>query len=358
MPSRKVVDLLLKQIRQLKIVKRKLVNMKYNKLGRTGLHVSTICLGTMIYGRQVPEAEAIRIIEEALNCGINFLDTADVYAGGDSERIVSKAVRGKRHSTVLATKVGLRTGSSPTEAGLSRNHITEGLEASLRRLDTDYVDVYYVHIPDYDTPIEETLRTLDSLIHQGKIRYIGCSNFRAWQICKALWVSDINDLVRFDCTQPPYNLITRDLEYELLPLCASEGIGVCVYNPLAGGLLTGKHSPDRPPSPGTRFALSYTTAGHPPTGQIYSERYWSDTNFKAVARFKLLADAHGCTLAQFALAWVLSNRTITSAISSASSVSQLEENLSSIDIDLSPEDLALCDEVWQELRPDRFSYGI
>jgi len=331
--------------------------MKYNKLGRTGLYVSELCLGTMLYGRQVPETEAIKIIDRALDCGINFLDTADVYTDGDSEKIVGKAVRRKRHSVVLATKVGLKTGPAANDFGLSRKHITEGLDSSLRRLNTDYVDIYYVHVPDDDTPIEETLRTLDSLVRQGKIRYLGCSNFLAWRICKALWVSDTNNLIRFDCTQPPYNLITRELEYELLPLCASEGIGVCVYNPLAGGLLTGKHSSDRPPSPDTRFALPHTTAGHPPTGQIYSERYWSDTNFKAVARFKPLADEHGCTLAQFALAWILNNETITSAISSASSINQLEENMSSTDIQLLPEELALCDEIWQQIQPSRFPYG-
>jgi len=206
--------------------------MQYRNMGRTGLKVSVMCLGTMVYGNQVSEAEAINIIERALSAGVNFLDTADVYIEGRSEEVVGKALKGKRHSVVLATKVANRTGPGANDTGLSRKHIMKGIEDSLRRLETDYIDLYYVHLPDYGTPIEETLRTLDDLVHQGKVRYIGCSNFRAWQLCKALWVSDLHNLARFDCIQPPYNLLTRDIEYELLPLCASEGVGVCVYNPL------------------------------------------------------------------------------------------------------------------------------
>ena len=331
--------------------------MKYRKLGRTGLQVSEICLGTMLYGEQVGSTEAIKIIDKAFDSGINFFDTADVYVQGKSEEILGKAIRGKRHSVVLATKVGLKTGPAPDDIGLSRRHIIEGIEASLRRLKTDYIDIYYVHMPDYDTPIEETLRTLDSLLRQGKIRYLGCSNFRSWQICKALWVSDVNNFARFDCTQPPYNLITRDIEYELLSLCENDGIGVCVYNPLAAGMLTGKHDPEKPPSAGTRFALPFDTIMNKSMGQVYSERYWSDANFKAITRIKEIASDNSCTLAQFALAWILSNKIITSTILSVSSIRQLEENLGSIEIELAQGELALCNDVWQELRPSRFLYG-
>ncbi len=324
--------------------------MQYRKLARTGLKVSAMCLGTMVYGNQVSETAAINIIGKALNAGVNFLDTADVYAEGKSEEIVGKALKGKRHSVVLATKIASRTGPGPNDIGLSRQHIIRGIEDSLRRLETDYIDLYYVHRPDYDTPIEETLRTLDDLVHQGKVRYTGCSNFRAWQLCKALWVSDLHNLVRFDCIQPPYNLLTRDIEYELLPLCASEGVGVCVYNPLAAGLLTGKYDPNKPPAEGTRFTLEHL-------GPMYYERYWSATNFEAVARLKQIAREYGLSLAQFALAWAIGNETITSAICGATSLMQLEENLGATEVQLSKEELAACDGVWQQLRPIRFFYG-
>ena len=324
--------------------------MQYRKMGRTGLKVSAICLGSSTYGSQVGEVEAINIIESALAAGVNFFDTADAYTEGRSEEIVGKALKGKRQSVVLATKVGHRTGPGVNDAGLSRKHMMQGIEDSLRRLGTDYIDLYYVHEPDYDTPIEETLRTLDDLVHQGKVRYIACSNFYAWQLCKALWVSDLHGLVRFDCIQPPYNLLTRDIEYELLPLCASEGVGVCVFNPLAGGLLTGKHDPHKPPAKGTRFALERL-------GAIYRKHYWSATNFEAVASLKQIAEEHGRNLPQFALAWILSNEVITSAICGATSLKHLEQNLGATEVKLSKEELAACDGVWQQLRPVRLFYG-
>jgi len=326
--------------------------MQYRKLGRTGLKVSAICLGTMNFGNQLSEVEATNIIERALAAGINFIDTADQYAEGRSEEIVGKALRKERHSVVLATKVGNRTGPGADDIGLSYKHIMKAIEDSLLRLGTDYIDLYYVHLPDYDTPIEETLRTLDDLVHQGKVRYIACSNFRAWQLCKALWMSDLHNLARFDCIQPPYNLLTRDIEYELLPLCSSEGVEVCVYNPLAGGLLTGKHDPNRPPAEGTRFTSE--TLG---MGKMYYERYWSAANFEAVASLKQIAKEHGRSLPQFALAWILSNEAITSAICGATSLQQLEENLGATEVELTEEELAACDGVWQQLRPLRFFYG-
>ena len=332
--------------------------MQYKKLGRTGLKVSRICVGTMTYGipgakasgDELSETDAINMIARALNAGINFVDTANSYATGKTEEIVGKALKGKRHSVVLATKGGNRTGPAATDFGLARKHIMKGIEDSLRRLATDYIDLYYVHFPDCDTPIEETLRTLDDLVHQGKVRYIACSNFRAWQLCKALWVSDLHNLARFDCIQPPYNLLTRDIEYELLPLCASEEVGVCVYNPLAGGLLTGKHDLDKPPAEGTRFALERQ-------GKSYRDRYWSKSNFEAAARLKEITREHGRNLTQFALAWILSNKIITSAICGATSLKQFEENLGAPEVKLSEEELAACDGVWQQLRPLRFFYG-
>lgn len=329
---------------------RKEAGMRYKTMGRTGLNVSEVCLGTMTYGDQVEEAEAIKIMEAAYDAGVNFFDTADSYVSGKSEEIVGKALSGKRDSVVLATKVANPSGPGPNDRGLSRKHIMQAIEASLRRLGTDYVDVYYAHKPDYETPIDETLRTFDDLIHQGKTRYIACSNFRAWQLCKALWTSDIRGLGQFDCIQTPYNLLTRDVEYELLPLCVSEGVGVTVYNPLAAGLLTGKYDPDKPPPKGTRFALDSI-------GKMYYERYWSPTNFQAVEELKQLASEHGQSLTRFSLAWLLHNDAVTSVIFGASSVQQLRDNLAATEVQLSNDEMESCNGVWHRLRPLRFFYG-
>lgn len=325
--------------------------MKYRKLGRTGLMVSEICLGTMTYGNQIDEVESSKLIAWALDAGINFVDAADMYVDGQTEEIVGKALKGVRQSVVLATKVGAwQSGPGVNDIGLSRKHIMDGIEGSLRRLGTDYVDIYYTHKPDNATPIEETLRTLEDLLRQGKVRYIGCSNYLAWQLCKALWASDVNKLARFDCIQPPYNLITRGIEDELLPLCTSDRVGVCVYNPLAGGLLTGKHDPDRPPARGTRFSNQRQ-------GKTYSDRYWLPSNFEAVARLNKAAEKHGHSMAQFSLAWILNNPAITSIICGANSIKQLEENVGAVEVTLTEEELNTCDEVWHELRPPRFYYG-
>lgn len=324
--------------------------MKYRKLGKTGLMVSEICLGTMNFGNQVDETEAIKIIKSATITGINFFDTADVYAEGRSEEIVGKALKEERYSMVLATKVAYETGPGVNKVGLSRVHIMQAIESSLRRLGTDYIDIYYAHEPDNATPIEETLRAMDDLVHQGKVHYIACSNFHAWQLCRALWVSNQYNLSRFDCIQPPYNLITRDIECELLPLCASEGVGVCVFNPLAGGLLTGKYDLDKPPAEDTRFAHEYFRS-------MYRDRYWLASNFEAIVHLKKIAQQYGRNMAQFALSWVLNNETITSAIIGATSIRQLEQNVGATEIKLSKEELIACDQVWQQLKPPRFYYG-
>ena len=321
--------------------------MEYRKVGRTGLKVSALGMGTMTFGQQVNEVDAIKIMDLAFEKGINLFDTADGYAEGRSEEIVGKAIKNKRHEVVLATKVASRQGPGPNDLGLSREHIIRNIEESLKRLDTDYIDIYYAHAPDYTTPIEETLRAFDHLVQQGKVHYIACSNFRAWQLTKALGVSEHYNLARFDCIQSPYNLITRDIESELLPCCASEGVGITVYNPLAAGLLSGKHDPSKSPAPNTRFGLH----------SGYYERYWSPVNFQAVAHLKQIADAHCQSLAQFSLAWILNNPVISSAIVGASSTRQLEENIGAMELKLTEEDNKACDEVWRELRPPRFFYG-
>jgi 1-deoxyxylulose-5-phosphate synthase len=320
--------------------------MEYKKMGRTGLKVSAISLGCLEFGRKVNETTAVQLIDSALAAGVNFIDTADIYGKegfnspvrGASEEVVGKALKGRRNSVALATKLEGKVGPGPNDRGLSRKHIMNGIEESLRRLQTDYIDIFYAHSPDYSTPLEETLRAFDDLVHQGKVLYIGMSNFYAWQICKALWISDKNNLARCDCIQTAYNLIGRDCEIELLHLCESEGVGVNVWAPLAGGMLTGKYAqfnPDQPPPPGAR--------AYPNT--------WKSANFEAIARLKQIAEGHGKSLAQFSLAWLLQNPAVTSIVCGASSVKQLEENLGAAQVKLTPEELSACDAVWQALRP-------
>jgi aryl-alcohol dehydrogenase-like predicted oxidoreductase len=226
----------------------------------------------------------------------------------------------------------------------------QALEGSLKRLDTDYLDIYYAHMPDYDTPLEETLRAMDDMVHQGKVRYLACSNFRAFQLCKALWLSDKYNLARWDCIQPPYNLLTRDIEYELLPLCAEEGVGVCAFSPLAAGFLTGKYEKEKGPIEGARFSLAHQ-------GYRYNQPYWNDSNFTAVEQFKKIAEEHGNVLPQFALAWVLSNQAITAIVCGATSIEQLKENMDATEIKLSQKELDACDEIWHQLRPPGLFYG-
>jgi len=324
--------------------------MHYRTLGRTGIKVSEMCLGTMTFGDQVNEPDSITIIKTAMDKGVNFIDTANMYVKGRSEEIVGKAIKDRREGVILATKVAFEMGPNPNDEGLSRKHIMHAVEESLRRLDTDYIDLYYVHRPDYSTPIETTLRTLDDLVRQGKVRHLACSNFRAWQVCKALWTSDSHNLERFECLQTPYNVLTRDVEYEVLPLCSAEQLGVTVYNPLAGGLLTGKHDPSKPPAAGTRFS-------NETMGKMYYDRYWNESNFAAVAQVKAIAAENGRDMAQMALAWVLNNPAITSIIIGATSLRHVEHNIAATELTLSEAELAKCDEVWCALRPLRFFYG-
>jgi 1-deoxyxylulose-5-phosphate synthase len=325
--------------------------MQFRKLGNTGVKISTISIGAMTYSNQLAETEAINLIKSALADGINSIDTADGY--GLSEEFVGKAVKGVRDSVFIATKVGaplsMGPGANINERGLSRKHILRQVETSLKRLQTDYIDLYYCHQPDYDVPIEETLNTLHNLVRQGKVRFIGCSNFYAWQIAKALGVSARYNLPRFECTESPYNLLTRDIEMELIPLCAREGVGMTIYNPLAGEMLTGRHEFGKPPVEGR-----LTMQG---LGKLYYDRYWSDVNFKAVDRFKELAAGHGCTLPQFALAWLLNCPTVTSVLSGFLNLDQMKENIAAADIKLTPEEIKACDEVWAMFRPARYFYA-
>lgn len=324
--------------------------MKSKRLGRTGLKVSEICLGTMTFGRQCDEATSFAIMDTAFEAGVYFFDTADVYPVGGglelvgrTEEIVGKWLKGKREQVVLATKCWGAMGRGPNERGLSRKHIMAAIEGSLRRLQTDYIDLYQVHAPDPETPLDETLRALDDLVHQGKVRYLGCSNFQAWLLASALWTSEKYGLARFDCVQPRYNLLFREIEHELLPLCRHYGIGVIPYNPLAGGFLTGKYTLGTEPSPDTRFGLSGRA------GAIYRQRYWQEAQFAAVARLQEFFAPRGKPLTQVAIAWVLAQPDITAPIVGATSPEQLRQSLPATQLTLDAEELEVCNEVWFSL---------
>ena len=321
--------------------------MKIKRLGRTGLKVTEVCLGTMTFGHQCDEETSHAIMDASAEAGVNFIDTADVYpipvsleTVGRTEEIVGRWLRGKREDFVLATKCRMQMGTRPNDTGLSRKHVLAAIDASLRRLGTDYIDLYQVHAPDPETPIDETLGALDSIIQSGKARYIGCSNFQAWQLASALWTSDRLGLARFDSVQPRYNLLFREIEHELFPLCEDKGVGVIVYNPLAGGFLTGKHRRGAPPANNTRFAVA---------GKLYLDRYWNEASFEAVERLRVFFEARKKSLTHVALAWVLKQRTVTSAIVGATSAEQLRDALGYVDLELDREELHQCDGVWYEV---------
>jgi aryl-alcohol dehydrogenase-like predicted oxidoreductase len=327
--------------------------MKIKRLGRTGLKVSELCLGTMTFGNQADEATSHAIMDKAFDAGVFFFDTADVYPLGGTPEMVGRTeqfigswLKGKRDKIVLATKFRGTMGPEANSQGASRRHIMEAVEGSLRRLGTDYIDLYQIHSPDPETPLEETLRALDDLVHSGKVRYIGCSNYPAWEVCKALWISDKQGLARFDCVQPRYNLLFRHIESELFPLAEDQGIGIISYNPLAGGVLTGRYQPGQQPVEGTRFTLRNA-------GRLYQARYWHDIQLQAVAQLKKTCQERNLSLAQVALAWVLSHSTITSAILGASKPEQLNETLPAVDLKLDEEIMRICDDVWYQLPRER-----
>ncbi|MGG1575458.1 aldo/keto reductase [Fictibacillus sp. NRS-1165] len=294
--------------------------MKYKKLGRTGLDVSSICLGTMAFGRWIDEEASRSILDHAMEQGINFIDTANYYGKGqdtdipygtgESEEIIGRILKGKRDNVVLATKVGIRMGHGKNESGLSRAHIMKEIDRSLSRLQTDYIDLYQVHFFDNHTPLEETLRTLDDLVRSGKVRYIGCSNYAAWQIMKSHGISERMNLEKYVSVQPQYNLLSREIEQELLPFCKSEGVGVMVYSPLGRGMLSGK----------------YKSAGDVPAesraakGERLIQNYFTPRNFELVSLYRQLSEKNEVSLSQFALSWVLNQPAITAAIVGASKV--------------------------------------
>jgi len=325
--------------------------MKHRRMGGTGLKVSELCLGTMTFGVQCDEAASFAILDRAAERGVDFLDTADCYpvplsleTGGRTEEILGRWLQGRRHRFVLATKCFFPMGPGPNDRGSSRRHVLEAVDASLRRLRTDYVDLYQVHAFDPETPLEETLRALDDVVRAGKARYVGCSNFVAWELGKALATSERHGLVRFDCTQPRYNLLHRDLESDLLPLCRDAGIGVICFNPLAGGLLTGKHAADKEPPDDTRFGAMLGA-----TGATYRRRYWHRESFEAIEALKRFFEPRGKALTTAAVAWVLVQPGITAAIVGASRAEHLDLTLAASDMTLDEEERAALDEVWYHL---------
>jgi aryl-alcohol dehydrogenase-like predicted oxidoreductase len=323
--------------------------MQYQNLGRTGLNVSRLCLGTMTFGLQTEQDVSFKIMDTASAAGVNFIDTADVYPlGGDlgtvgrTEQIVGAWLKGRRSQFILATKAVGKMGPAAWQQGASRKHLLDAIDASLRRLDTDYVDLYQLHSDDPATPLDETLEALDVIVRSGRARYIGVSNFLAYRLARALGRADVAHLTRFVSVQPRYSLLFRQIERELLPLAAEEQLGVIPYNPLAGGLLTGKHKRGAPPSEG-RFTLGNAA-------QMYQSRYWHDREFATIeALHAAVADA-GVSLTTASVAWVLANPVITSAILGASRAEQLADTLAAADLQLDAALKTRLDELSAEYR--------
>ena len=307
--------------------------MEYRQLGRSGLKVSAIGLGGNTFGNGADEAQTGRIINRALDIGVNFIDTADVYSRGVSETFVGKAVKGRRHEALIATKVRGKMGDLPNDEGLSRKHIMDGIEKSLQRLETDYIDLYQVHQVDANTPIYETLSALDTLVTQGKVRYIGCSNFAAWQICEALWAADRKNVTPFVSVQPRYNIFDRAIERELVPFCKQYGIGIIPYSPLAGGILTGKYKEGEAPPPDTR-------AGR----QERMRNQLNDETLGKVSALRKWSEAKGHTVGELALSWLLSRPEVSTIIAGATRPEQVDANAKAADWKLTPDELKEIDQ--------------
>ena len=319
--------------------------MKFATLGNTGLLVSKLCFGTMTFGDgrgmfkaigAVGQAAADELVKTSIESGINFFDTADVYTEGESEKILGQSLKNlkiARQNVVIATKVYGRVGPGRNDIGASRGHIMDGVEASLRRLQTDHIDLYQIHANDSVTPVEETVRALDTLVQQGKVRYIGCSNWQAWKIAKALGISEFRNLARFDTLQAYYSIAGRDLEREIIPLLESERVGLLVWSPLAGGLLSGKFSrTNQKPADSRRTEFDFPL--------VDKERTW-----KILDVIAPIAKAHGCSPARVSLAWLLAKPVVTSVIIGAKRHDQLQDNLAAVKLTLTHDELKRLDEV-------------
>ena len=319
--------------------------MRYRQLGRSGLFVSEICLGAMTFGGgsggiwsmigDLDQQATSAVIGKALESGVNFIDTADVYSNGVSEKLVGQALKDlgvKRSDVVIATKVFGEMGPRPNDKGASRGHIMDSVQGSLERLQTDHIDLYQIHGNDTVTPVDETLRALDDLVSQGLVRYIGCSNWAAWKIAKSLGISEHKGYARFDSVQSYYSIAGRDLERELVPMMQSEGVGLMVWSPLAGGLLSGKFGPGSNGPEGARR----TSFDFPPVDR---DRAW-----KCIEVMREIGDAHGVTVARVALAYVLAKPFVTTAIIGARDLEQLDDNIAAADLELTAADMKALDE--------------
>jgi 1-deoxyxylulose-5-phosphate synthase len=316
-------------------------DMEIRTLGKTDLKVSRISMGTMTFGGQVSEADSIRMVDHCLEAGINFFDTANVYNAGKSESALGKALKGRRHQVVLATKVCFRVGPEPDDAGLKRAAIRKAIDQSLSRLETDYVDLYYLHQPDWSTAIDETLAAMDELVQEGKVRYPATSNYASWQVLQMLWYCEDHGLVPPTVAQQMYGLLTRDIDDEYLAFSKEFKIGLVAYSPLAGGLLSGKHRAEDLPSPGTRFDIN----------KLHLDRYWHPAYFEAVQVLSDVASRANLSLQELAFRWLLTQNAVDSIIVGASRLDQLQENLKACrGPHLNEEVLNECDAVWAKLR--------
>ena len=308
--------------------------MEYKNLGRSGLQVSVVGLGCNNFGMRCDKDQTAAVVHKALELGITFFDTADIYGGaGKSEEFLGSALEGRRHNVVVATKFVGPTGEGPLNRGASRRHIVQAVEASLHRLGTDYIDLYQIHFPDVTTPIEETLRALDDLVHAGKARYIGCSNFAGWQVAEAQWTARANHLSPLVSAQNEYNLLDRRIERELVPACQEYGLGVLPYFPLASGFLTGKYRPGEPAPQGTRLAL-WGQRG----AEVLSER-----NFAILQKLESFAQPRGKSMLELAIGWLASQPHVPSVIAGATRPEQVEQNVAAAGWRLTPEELAEVD---------------
>jgi aryl-alcohol dehydrogenase-like predicted oxidoreductase len=297
--------------------------MEYRRLGRTGLMVSELCLGCMTFGRELDEEGSREIVSRFLEVGGNFIDTADVYSKGVSEEITGRAIKGVRDDIVLATKVFFPMGDDPNDAGLSRKHVTQGCENSLRRLGTDYIDLYQVHCWDGVTPLEESLSALTDLVRSGKVRYIGVSNFTGWQLMESVCVSEAHGFERFVCLQPQYSLVERNIEREILPVCAHAGLGVIPWSPLGGGFLSGKYRRGEEPPQGSRISEAVESM------EEYWDRRATERNWRVLDVVGRISEETRKSYAQIALNWLLAQPAVTAPILGVRTMDQLEDNLGS-----------------------------
>lgn len=310
------------------------------KLPHTDLEVSPLCFGTMTLGKPLDQAGTDRIVSRCLDAGINFFDTANMYQTGVAETLLGNALKGKRDKVVLASKVRYKMGEEPDQQGLSRQAIQRAVDESLKRLQTDRLDIYYMHAPDHSVPVEESLETMNALVEQGKVRYIGTSNFASWEIVQMLYLARDRGWQAPHISQPMYNLVARGIEQEYLAMCKKFGVSTIVYNPLAGGLLTGKHNQSYI-TPGTRFD----------DNKLYQDRYWHHQYFNAVERLQRIAASGGRSLVSLSLNWLLHHTASDCVILGASKMEQLNENLAATeDGPLSEDVVKACDQVWQDLR--------